>query len=245
MTVEHRALLLPGLFLFLGSTGCSYSIKYTQIIKNRIEPVAIATSIVGSFDEAKALFDQAELPHNSVRERWKLHLRATQMLRTQLGSDEYEVIGHVFGEGDDSTTLKSVKLKLCERAAREGGDVVLVIQSGLESMPFAFSMPGTATTNVQGSAYVYGNYAHGSASAHTTYSPGATIGGTLYFPFAGGFVFKHVPGTVAREVAMTNLPDSGLAWAIGQTEKLAMDRSITFEECLRRVDRVIEEAKKR
>lgn len=224
------------------SAGCQYSVKYTPIVRAQIEPRPMATSVDGSFEEAKKLLDQAELPHNSVRARWELQRKATTLIRDQLGSDDYLIIGQVFGEGDDTTTAESVKQEMCKRAAQEGGDVVFVIETGAQSMPFAYSTPSYSTTHVSGSAYGYGNYAYGTATARTTHSPGTTFDGVVYYPHASGFVLRHLPGMAAREAAIAALPDAGLGWAVTEIERLIQDRSITFEACLRQIDHVIKEA---
>lgn len=222
------------------SSGCTlHNIKYQAFAKNPIEPTELATAVDGNFEEAKALFEQAKLPHNTARQRLQIQLRALKTLTSQLGSDEYVLIGEVYGGGNARASLETLKQAFCKKAARKGGDVVMMFNYGIQERPFVYTTPGYSTTNVYGSAYSYGNYAYGSATGHTTYNPGQTYAGVLSFPYGNGLVFKHVPGAERRRRALMALSDEALENALEKLEEIGNNRKITFEEALQRCDEII------
>jgi hypothetical protein len=227
-------------------SGCVlHNVKYTAFIKNNFQPSDHAMAVTGSIDQAKALTEQARLPHNSARQRFELEREAGRVLRAQLGSQDYVAIGEVYGCGNAYSNLETLKSALCKKAAAKGGDVVLVFNAGLAERPFAYSTPGYATTDVYGSTYRVGNYAYGNATAYTTFSPGQTYYGVMRFPHANALVLKYVPGIEGRREAAAALGDTGLEWILGELEKLRTDKSLSFEECLERWDEMIAEARER
>lgn len=226
----------------LSLSGCAlHNVKYNAFSKNRIEAIDYATAVDGSFEEAKGLFEQAQLPHNTPRQRYAVQLRALQTLTSQLGSDDYVLIGEVYGGGNAYANFETLKRAFCKKAARKGGDVVMMFNYGIQERPFVYTTPGYSTTNVYGSAYSYGNYAYGSATARTTYTPGQTYAGVLRFPHGNGLVFKHVPGAQSRRRDLTALSDERLEHALQELEKLGNNKKMTFEEALERSDEIIAE----
>ncbi|MCK6455809.1 MAG: hypothetical protein L6Q92_04690 [Phycisphaerae bacterium] len=224
-------------------SGCAlHNVRYNEFVKARIEPVPSANALLGSVDEAKALLDQAKLPHNGMRDRYNMERRAGQTLLAQLGSQDYVLLGEMYGGGNAYSNLETLKAAFCERAAAKGGDVVLVFRQDVQQRQFVYTTPGYSTTNVQGSAYRTGNYAYGSATANSTYTPGQTYVGTMGFPIANGLVFKYVPGVEARRARMDALPDAQLESAVKELEGLWTDDKRTLADVLKRWDEILEQA---
>ncbi len=225
-------------------SGCSrHNVEYEAFIRNEISPTEYAASIQGRFDEARALFDQAQLPHNSIRQKCELRCAALEKLTDQMGSKDYILIGVAYGEGSSKATIGTLKAALCEEAAEHGGDVVMFFKIGVRKQPFVYSTPGYTTTNVYGSSYCYGGYIYGNTTGYTTYRPGQTVSGVLHLPHASGLVFKFVRGAAERRKALLQLDDSALARLMPELEELNSD-SLAFEESLKRMDDLIAKAAK-
>lgn len=221
--------------------GCSrHNVKYSAYRKNAIAPTASAIAVHGRIDEAKELIEQSRLPHNTVRQSYELERRAWQSVYAQLGSPDYLVIGEVYGGGSARASLATLEAAFCKRAAREGGDVVLIFDAGIEQRPFSYTTPGYAQTNVYATAYQTGNYLHGHATGYTTYTPGQTYSGVLNLPHASGLVFKHVPGIDVKRARMAALDDAALERTLANLVRWGMDKSLTFEEVLQRWDALIQ-----
>lgn len=224
-------------------SGCAlHNVNYNEFVKTNIESVPRATALLGSMDEAQALLEQSKLPHNGVRDRYNLERRASQALRAQLGSQDYVLLGEVYGGGNAYSNLETLKAAFCKRAAAKGGDVVLVFRQNVEEPQFAYTTPAYSTTNVQGSAYQTGNFAYGHATANTTYIPGKTYTQTMYFPSANGLVFKYVPGFEMRRMRMDALPDARLESAVTKLEMLWDDKKLTLAEVLSRWDGILDQS---
>lgn len=225
-------LLIAGI-LAAFTSGCAlHNVGYNAFVKNKIEPVDHATVVHGVVDESKRLTEQAQLPHNTPRQRYELEREAGKLLRAQLGSQDYLVIGEVYGGGNAYSTLETLKAVFAKKAATRGGDVILIFSSGVEERPFVYSTPGHARTNVYGSAYSYGNYASGQATAYTTYTPGQTYAGVMRFPRANGLVLKYVPGIELKREAISLLADPDLERVLRELDALRADDSITLEEAV-------------
>jgi hypothetical protein len=144
---------------------------------------------------------KAQEPHWTDEERRALWNDGLASLRSQMGSMDYQVIGHVFAKGEDVSMTK-LKQAVLKRAAREGGDVVLFFRADHREQQWSYTTPGYATTNVNGSgnAYTYGgngnyytNYS-GQATAQTTYTPPQTYYGTTVYTAAEGYVLRYEAG---------------------------------------------------
>ena len=236
--------ILAGL-AFSCLAGCSsYEIKFNPLVKYKIPPVDHATAVEGQIDEAKALEARAALPHNTVRERFELQRQAGQSLMAALGSQDYILIGEVYGGGDAKTNLATLTEALCQKAAGKGGDAVLIYASGIEDQPFVYSTPGYSTTYVYGPAYRSHRYARGGSTAYTTYTPGQTYSGVLHLPRANGLVFRYVPGVEQRREAMAALSEAELEHAMQVLDALADDESLTLQEVLDCWDQLLVKAGK-
>lgn len=235
--------ILVGGATLLCASGCTlHNVKYNAFCKNQIAPTERATMVHGSIDEAKAILEQGQLPHNTVRERFELERQAGRALCTQLGSPDYIVIGEVYGGGNARASIGTLEEAFCKRAAREGADVVMIFNSGVEERPFTYSTPGYAHTNVYSSACRSGNYAYGNATAYTTYTPGQTYSGVLRLPHANGLLFKHVPGIEEKRNGLARLDDAALERALAELERMRTDKNLTFARVLERWDELIEAA---
>ncbi|MFQ5411587.1 MAG: hypothetical protein ACE5EC_04795, partial [Phycisphaerae bacterium] len=148
------------------------------------------------------------------------------------------------GWGSAKATMESLRAEFCEDAAEEGGDVVMIINMGIQERPYVFTTPGYATTHVYGSVYDYGYYAYGNTTGYTTYTPGQTFSGILQLPYGSGLVFKFVPGAGRKRQAIASLEEMELVRVLRELKALNND-SIPFDEALDRSDTLIAEAQKR
>jgi hypothetical protein len=199
----------------------------------------------GSFDEAKAFFEKCQLPHNSSRQKYELMLEGLGKLTGQLGSADYVLIGEVFGGGSARANQETLTRALCEKAAQNGGDVVMILRRETVEQPYAFSTPGYSTTNANVSAYGYGNYATAYGTSHTTYTPGQTFAGVMYKPQANGLVFKHVPGVDAERRKLLEVDDESLGKAIAAWEEIAANTKLSWDEARSRWLAILDDASAR
>lgn len=217
-------------------TGCAthspsprHNVQFLPGSPIKYAPTENAQVVHGTADQAAALFEKAALPHNSPRERYHLGLRALESLTAQLGSDDYVVIGEVYGTGNAYSNMDLLRAALVERAAAAGGDVVFVFRSGADERAVALSLPGYGTTTAHYSAYPSGGYVHATDSSHTTYTPGATVAGVMRFPYANGLVLKHIPGAAARRERVAALNDSQLEQFFDELAVLEQHSGITYD----------------
>lgn len=241
--MSGRAQSIANSILLLSMTGCiygpRYDVNYTAFCRNRIAPSIRATYVHGSVEEAMKLFEQAQLPHNSPRNRFDLERKAGRLLLERLGSQEYLAIGEVYGGGNAHASLAGLLEVMCKRAALEGGNVILVFNSGIRQRPFSFTTPGYAHTTTYGSAYRSGNYVYGRTNAHTTYTPGQTVSGVHHLPYANAMVFRHVPGIERKRVRLAQLDDDSLKIAMDELSGALGDSALALDHVLDLWDRLV------
>lgn len=123
--------------------GCAgHNVKYLPFVKQRIPQTTHAVSMTGSFEEAKACFEKSQLPHNSPRKKCELMLEGLEKLTAQLGSHDYVLIGEVFGGGNAWANQATLTEAFCKKAARNGGDVVMVFRRATVEQPYVYTTPG-------------------------------------------------------------------------------------------------------
>lgn len=218
----------PAVIMLSGCTG--HYLKYEPYIQCRFSPVSHAILVSGSIDEAKPLFEKAQLPHNGPRGKYELQLDALSKLTAQLGSPDYVVIGEIFGGGNAWANQTTLGNAMCDKAARQGGDVVMVFHRDTFVQPYQYTVPGSSTTNATVSAYGNRNYATAYGTSYTTYTPSQTYSGVFYKPVANALVFKHVPGIDVERRAIKELADDQLARVMQETEVICKDKKLTWEE---------------
>lgn len=235
-----RTLLYIGAFCMLaGLPGCAmHNVTFLPSTAIKAPASAQATVIHGNIDEAVRLMEQARLPHHTLRQRLELETQARRALTAQLGSDDYVILGEIYGAGNAYSDFQTLSAAFSKKAAAAGGDVVLIFRTGVENRPFVFTTPGYANTTMQYSAYSYGNVTHGTATAYTTYTPGQTYTGTMYLPYANGLVFKHVASAADRRRRLAALSDSQLQHVFNELEALTKT-SITWDDYVTRTDQII------
>ena len=223
------------LFAYLLTTGCArHRVKYVPFAKWSIEPTAGATAIDGDVDAALALLQQAPLPHNSLRSRVQLQWDGLRALTSQLGSDDYILLGEVTGGGNAKANHATLAQAFCEKAAENGGDVVLIYRRETVEQPWTHSTPGYSYTTGTATAYGNRNYAHAYGTSQTTYSHGQVYSGVVHKPRASGLVLKHVPGAEKERQALLQLGDEELARIMPELEALALDPNLTFTQARKR-----------
>jgi len=223
--------------------GCAgHSVKYTSFLELKIARSERAVSILGSFDEAKERFEQAQLPHNTPRQRFELILEGLDKLTDQLGSPDYVVIGEVFGGGNAWANQETLRQELCRKAARNGGDVVMIFKRSTVEQPYSYATPGYSTTNASASAYGNGNSATAYGTSHTTYTPSQTYSGVVYKPQANGLVFKYVQGIGAERRLLQQADDESLSSALTTMQQLGNDKNVSWEDYLARWREIVQSA---
>lgn len=163
-------------------------------------------------------------------------------LTAQLGSPDYVLIGEVFGGGNAWANQETLAQAFCKKAARKGGDVVMIFRRATVEQSYAYTTPGHSTTNANVSAYGYGNYAAAYGTSHTTYTPGQTYAGVMYKPQANGLVFKHVPRVDGERRKLLSADDESLAKAIAALEELGDNTKLSWEEARSRRRSLIQAA---
>lgn len=223
--------------------GCAgHSVRYQPFIKQQIPPTEHAVAISGSSDEARPYFEKAQLAHNTPRQTYELMLEGLERLTGQLGSPDYVLIGEVFGGGNAWANQQTLAEALCEKAARKGGDVVMILSQATVEQPFVYTTPGYSTTNASATAYGYGNYATAYGTSQTTYTPSRTYAGVMYKPQANGLVFKHVPGLGADRKRLLQADDESLAKAMAALQALGNDTRLSWQVARRRWRQIVQEA---
>lgn len=237
--VKHFTVLV-GCVAFAASGGCAgHNVKYTPYIHCKIPPNEHATAVSGNIEEARPFFERATLPHNGPREKYQVMLDGLGKLTDQLGSPDYVVIGEVFGGGNAWANQATLTEAFCRKAARQGGDVVMIFRRDTFVQPYQYTVPGQSTTNASATAYGNANYATAYGTSHTTYTPSQTYSGVFHKPIANGLVFKHVPGVDAERRAMSKLEDGVLGKAIQELEELGRNKKITWAEARARVKQLV------
>src|SRR5207249_1412858 len=127
--------------------GCAHQVRFKPVGKIQFSPVDHAMTVVGEkWEESKAHYAQAQLPHHSFRERYVLECQATKMLRAPLGSDDYIMIGEITGGGNARSSHNSLRQAICESAAKNCGNAVLMLNEGISEQPYTVVMPGRSMT---------------------------------------------------------------------------------------------------
>jgi hypothetical protein len=241
---SHSVLVL----LALVSSACS-TIRYTPLSSVQIPAVDHATLMHGVPGESQSISEKLALPHNSPREKFMLSRAFLHEFTSQIGSDDYSLIGTIAASGSAYNTMSGLEQSAIARAAKEGGDVVLVIDSGVTLRPWSYTAPGYSTTTSQASAsgVLIGNtaYASGSGTSQTTYTPPQTYSGVHQLPHANALVFKYVPGRGARDKAIMDLDDEQLAALLGRVDEITHSSGITFSEAQRTIDEALAQAQAR
>jgi len=201
--------------------GCAHQVQFQPLGAIEFSAVDHANAVLGEkWEESKALYEQAQLPHHSFREKYDLECQAGKLLRTPLGSEDYIMIGQINGGGTARASIDSLRQAMCERAAEKGGHAVLILNEGISEQPYTVVMPGQSTTHAYANAYAVGRSAYAYGTSHTTHSPGYAVSGVMYKPYAGGLVFRHVPGLAQLRARMSALSDDKLkpidSWVKGR-----------------------------
>lgn len=237
-----RQIAIIGVFAVLTQTGCSgftsHRVKYQPFVKQKIPSTDQAVSMSGSYGEAKALFEKAQLPHNNPRQKYELTLEGIGKLTDQLGSDDYVLIGEVRGGGSSRASQTTLAKAMCKKAAKKGGNVVMIFKQEIVEQAYSYTTPGFSITNIN--ANVYGNTVYG--QANTTHIPGQTYSGIHHKPVASGLVFRHVPGVGAERKRLLQADDKHLSKAVPALERLAGNKKLSWEEALRQWQRIISDA---
>lgn len=195
-------------------------------------PANAAHIVSGQLGDAQGIRERMRLKHVTPRERLSLSMEWDKVFADQLGSPDYVCIGTVKAGGNALSDQGSLRQAMLERAAHEGGDVLLLVESGTQSHQVSNTTPGHSKTNTEVSAtvqdYGYGSSssttARGTATSNTTFTPPQTRTTTYNYPWSNGLVFKYVPGYRHYKESLLQLPDDILNPLIGRIE-VVMDSS--------------------
>lgn len=170
----------------------------------RFTPRDSAVIVDGSRANGFEIAQLIELPHKTAKQKHELFVSAIHEWTAQLGSDEYAAVGILTGTGNAHASTQTLRQAMTERAARLGGDVVLIINSGVSKVPYSYTVPGhtsgSATTNY------YGNTAY--TDFQFTSTPSRTYSGVRYFPYGKGIVFRYAPRVEDVRQRMLRLDDA-------------------------------------
>ncbi len=226
--------------VWIAANGCAiHNIKYIPVVKFSVDPTKQAQTVRGRIDQASKILNQAELPHNTVRERFNLRSQGLKLLSSQIGSEDYVVIGEIYGGGNGYSTLATLETEMCKKASRKGGDVVLIYDSGVQEQAYSYTTPASATTNVSGWASGSANYVYGQATGTTTYTPSKTYSGIWRFPYMKGVVFKYWPGYGALRAKAISLDDSHFERVIEEIAALENEK-LTFDDARLQVEQIVD-----
>ncbi|MFO0840018.1 MAG: hypothetical protein U1D55_16040 [Phycisphaerae bacterium] len=208
-----------------------YSIEYRPIIANSFVPRSRAAMVEGSIEAARAIAERSRMPNSLARDRFELERRAELVLGEQLGGPDYVLIGEVAGGGDDQLSLAALKSALARRAADEGGDVVLVYDSGLrEDSDSAARAPAAPSRGARPTADRRGT--RGISPTETAWPTAQAAAGPQpgRMPYAAGMVFRLTPGYDARRARMESLSDMALESLLTRLDQLWQSPELSYEE---------------
>lgn len=212
---------LACLVLSLTAVGCT-SVDYyaANCIDYSARPraLAIEDSIQNEF---LALGNQMSLPHVTARERVQKEIELYQLITRKLGSPDYVVIGGVSAKGWDGQSSGAVFGAMLERAAEEGGDVVLVMDSGVNRWTTIQQTPGTSATYTESQATVQGNTAYGTTQSGTVFTPSTTYAVNHSSAYGSGLVLRYMPGRGQRRQELLELSDQALEEYRAQVDSMA------------------------
>lgn len=188
------------------------------------------------------LGSQMQLPHLTPRERCEMEIELYALLTRRLGSPDYVMIGSVGSSGSDGQSSGQVDLALLKRAAEEGGDVVLVIDSGVNQWTTVHQTPGRSSTTSYGAAVVEDDMVYGAARSDTVFTPGSTYSRAHSSAWGTGLVLRHVPGRGKLRQSLLELPDVAIQQFFQLLASMDMSK-ITSEEYDARLVQFIQRAR--
>ncbi|MCK5270493.1 MAG: hypothetical protein KAJ46_06900 [Sedimentisphaerales bacterium] len=224
------------------SCGC-INIKYMSYIKVQMSPKDRATIVDGELGDTQKLWQKLQLPHQSQRDKYLIIMQILHHFTSQIGSDDYVMIGEICGNGNAYVSLDKVKRAVCKRSAKEGGDLVLICNSGVSSKDYSYTTPGRSTTNIYGTVYGGPGYASGHARGSTIYTPPKTHSGTHYFPYVKGIVLRYVSGIENFRKDVARLNDDEFKKYIEKSEIIFKTPKITYDEAILQMKKILGEFK--
>jgi hypothetical protein len=225
----HLRLLAPVAAAVLAAS-CT-SVKYQEFHCVDYSPRSRAVVIedpVGQ--QVVALGSEMKLPHLSPRERCVKEIELYGLLTRRLGSPDYVMIGSISAKGAEGQSSGKVLVTMLERAAKEGGDVVLMMESGVNRWTTVHQTPGKSSTTAYGAAAYENNMAYGAARSDTVYTPGTTYSRAHSSAWGGGVVLRHAPGRGKLRQSLLELPDEAIQEYLNFIASMQASE-ITSEEC--------------
>lgn len=185
-----------------------------------------ATTIDGHSNGAQEIINRLKRPNATLVELYRDSDELRRLFSDQLGSPDYEIVGHVEGHGNRHARTSQMLNEMRKRAAEGGGDVILLTDVWMTKNTYLQTTGGGSYTygSAQGTynSRTTGNYGGGYYSANTTGNVSATGQSTTvqfptktqmvtdYFPNAQGEVLRLIPGSGKVWETITSLPEGAL-----------------------------------
>lgn len=213
----NRAFLI--LVIALLPLGCQrHNVSYQGVFRNSMSRRTEATYIHGTIKDAFEGLNRAQLPHLSNREKAQLAIEAYELLTDQIGSPDYILIAGIAGAGGKRTNESSLALAMCKKAAKEGGDLIMVFSEDVEDLAYTHAY---STTHVFGSLFGVRGF-----------SSGSSFSGVMHLPTARGVVFRHVPGVRALDQRLLTLSDEEIGKVVAKVREALQDRHLTIDDTM-------------
>lgn len=174
------------------------------------EAVASASIVSGTPKNAAEIASRVTLPHLTTRDRIVLWDEWLDIFCEQLGSEDYTVIGSIRANGNGYATIDSIRGEMSTKAAKAGGHLVLLMDSGVESVPYSYTTPGYSYGSGSANAWAVGDHGYAQSQWESTYVPPQTHRGVNHFPWAHGLVLRLIPGNGAFRKKRLTLSDPEL-----------------------------------
>jgi len=201
---------LSAVLLSVWLASCT-SVQYTGFESIEYSPRQKAVMVQDPIgQQVLELGTQMNLPHLTSRERCEKQIELYALLTRQLGSPDYVMIGSVGASGADGQSSGNTYVAMLERVAKEGGDVVLLIESGVKQWTTVHQTPGRATTTAYGAAVVADDVVVGAARSETEFTPSTRYTRSHSSAWGSGIVLRHVPGRGKFRQSLLELSDEAL-----------------------------------
>lgn len=201
------------------SVGCQrHNVSYEAVFRNSMSRRTEATYIHGTIKDALEGLNRSQLPHLSNKQKAQLAIEAYKLLTDQIGSPDYILIGGIAGAGGKRTNESSLALAMCKKAAKEGGDLIMIFGEDVEDLAYTHAF---STTHVFGSLF-----------GARGFSSGSSFSGVMHLPTARGLVFRYVRGVRVLDERLLTLSDEEIGKVVTKVREALQDRHLTIDDTM-------------
>lgn len=199
--------------------GCQrHNVSFQGVFRNSMSRRTEATYIHGTIKDALEGLNRSQLPHLSNRQKAQLAIEAYKLLTDQIGSPDYILIGGIAGAGGKRTNESSLALAMCKKAAKEGGDLIMIFGEDVEDFAYTHAF---STTHVFGSLF-----------GARGFSSGSSFSGVMHLPTARGLVFRYVRGVRVLDERLLTLSDEEIGKVVAKVREALQDRHLTIDDTM-------------